>query len=165
MTRQIFGLAVAATIIGFVSQLAAGQAAASFRVNDLGWLAGCWESRDDAKQVVISEQWMRPDGGLMIGMGRTVDSKKAVDWELMRIEQRGNEVYFIARPRANREETPFKLIRMSTAEAVFENLEHDFPQRVIYRLSHAGNLAARIEGSDKGTVKGIDFPMNRKTCP
>ena len=102
---------------------------------------------------------------MMIGMGRTIKGGKAVDWEFMRIEQRGKDLYYLAKPKENAAETPFKLIRSSASEAVFENPEHDFPQRVIYRLAKSGNLEARIEGTaSDGKVKGIDFPMDRKKC-
>ena len=142
----------------------AGQTT-TYRIASLEWLSGCWESRNDAKQLVLSEQWMKPGGGMMIGMGRTVKSGKVVDWEFMRIEQRGTDVYYLAKPKENAGETPFKLIRSSPSEAVFENLEHDFPQRVIYRLAKSGKLEARIEGTESnGNVKGIDFPMDRQKC-
>ena len=101
---------------------------------------------------------------MMLGMGRTVKDKKAVDWEYMRIEQRSNELYFVARPRGNTDETSFKAIRLIDREVVFENPEHDFPQRIIYRLTPSGVLAARIEGVENGNAKGIDFPMNRESC-
>jgi hypothetical protein len=134
------------------------------RISDLAWLSGCWGSTDEAKQVTLSEQWMKPDGGMMLGMGRTVESQKAVDWEFMRIEQRGADVYFLARPRSNKDETPFKAIRLTTFEVVFENPDHDFPQRVIYRLTKSGDLAARIEGTKGGQTKAFDYPMKRASC-
>ena len=115
-------------------------------LEDLGWLSGCWEANDKAKHMFSSEQWMKPAGGMMLGIGRTVKNGKAVDFEFMRIEQRGSDIFFISKPKANKEETPFKLIGSRAFEAVFENLDHDFPQRVIYRR-HGAKLAARIEGN------------------
>ena len=135
----------------------------SYSLDKLGFMAGCWES-SGSKDRVGSEQWMKPAGGMMMGMGRTVSGGKAVDYEFMRIEQRGEDVFFIAQPKANAAETPFKLIRLDENGAVFENPEHDFPQRVIYRPTKEGNLAARIEGTMQGKAKGIDFPMVRKAC-
>jgi len=135
------------------------------KLASLEWLAGCWESRNDAKQLILSEQWMKSEGGMMIGMGRTVKGGKAVDWEFMRIEQRGNDIYYLAQPKENTGETAFKLIMSSATEAVFENPVHDFPQRVIYRLARSGSLKARIEGTTSdGKAKGIDFPMGRTKC-
>jgi hypothetical protein len=126
-------------------------------------MAGCWES-PEGKKSQTNEQWMKPAGGMMIGMGRTVAGGKAVDHEFMRIEQRDADIFFIARPKANKEDTEFKLITLTAAEAVFENPAHDFPQRVIYRLGKDGNLAARIEGTINGKAKGMDFPMTRAAC-
>ena len=136
---------------------------AGFSIDKFGFMTGCWESTG-SKERLGTEQWMKPAGGLMMGMGRTLSGGKAVDWEFMRIEQRGGEVFFIAHPKANATETPFKLIRLDDGGAVFENPEHDFPQRVIYRLTKEGNLAARIEGTTKGKPEGIDFPMVRAAC-
>jgi hypothetical protein len=138
---------------------------AKHRLSDLNWLAGCWASRDAKKDLMLTEQWMRPEGGLMLGMGRTVKGGRAADWEHMRIEQRGDDVLFIALPKGNDSETEFKLVKAEKARAVFENATHDFPQRVIYALAGPRKLAARVEGVQNGMSKGIDFPMDRVPCP
>ena len=49
-------------------------------------------------------------------------------------------------------------------EAVFENPEHDFPQRIICRLGDDGSLNARIEGKRNGKEKEMDFLMKRVKC-
>jgi hypothetical protein len=53
---------------------------------------------------------------------------------------------------------------VANGKAVFENPQHDFPQRIIYRLEKDGSLAAAIEGMSKGKLKRIDFPMKRAKC-
>jgi len=58
----------------------------------------------------------------------------------------------------------FKLTKNSDNEAVFENLQHDFPQRIIYRRESADALFARVEGSEKGVNKAIDFRYKRAKC-
>lgn len=133
------------------------------RLADLGWMAGCWESKSDTKGRVFSEQWMKPAGGIMIGMGRTLQNGKPADWEFMRIEQQSADLVFIAHPKANKEETPFKMIEMNAGRIVFENATHDFPQRVLYAAVKDG-LMARIEGTNKGKFMGMDFPMVRVKC-
>ena len=52
----------------------------------------------------------------------------------------------------------------SANELIFENPQHDFPQRVIYRLQTDGSLLGRIEGVSKGKEKAVDFPMTRAGC-
>jgi hypothetical protein len=44
---------------------------------------------------------------------------------------------------------------------VFENLSHDFPQRVIYRRNADSSITARIEGTVNGEARGRDFPYRR----
>lgn len=132
-------------------------------LNDLAWLAGCWEFNNSEKGLSITEQWMRPGGGLMIGAGRTVKGGTAVDYEFLRIADEAEGIFYIAKPRANKEETKFKLVRSTPGEAVFENPTHDFPQRIIYKLN-GDHLKARIEGTANGSVRGMDFPYVRAKC-
>ena len=106
---------------------------------------------------------MKPAGTSILGMGRTVKKGKTTDWEFMRIEERADGIFFVAQPKDNAEETAFKLIRSTLNEVVFENKEHDFPQRVIYKLK-GKTLTGRIEGNNNGKFVGIDFPMNRAKC-
>ena len=81
-----------------------------------------------------------------------------------RFEQEANgEIRFIAKP-SGQPETTFKLIKGSAREVIFENPQHDFPQRVIYRLQSDGSLVGRIEGVSKGKEKAVDFPMSRERC-
>ena len=144
------------------ASLVAGQNKVT-EIGDLDGMAGCWERNDKAKSILVSEQWMKPAGTSILGMGRTVKNGKTTDWEFMRIEQRADGIYFVARPKANTEETVFKLIRSTLNEVVFENKEHDFPQRVIYKLQGI-KMTGRIEGNNNGKFLGIDFPMNKVKC-
>ena len=133
------------------------------KIADFEWMAGCWERRDDAKKLFVSEQWMSPAGTSIHGMGRTVKDGKTTGWEYMRIEQRSDGFYFVAKPKENPEETAFKLISSTLNEVVFENKEHDFPQRVIYKIQGT-KLIGRIEGNNNGKFLGLDFPMRRVKC-
>lgn len=133
-------------------------------ISNFAWLSGCWESSDRSRSLLISEQWMKPAGTSILGMGRTVKDGRTTDHEFMRIEVRGSDYYFVAQPKANSAETAFKMRSMQPTAVVFENLEHDFPQRVMYRLEKPGSLTARIEGMQNGKLKGINFPMSQVPC-
>jgi hypothetical protein len=133
------------------------------KLSDVAGLAGCWERRDEAKKLLISEQWMSPAGSSILGMGRTVRDGKTTDWEFMRIEERADGLYFVARPRGNADDTSFKLVDSEANNFIFENKAHDFPQRVMYKIS-GDALTGRIEGVNNGKAMGIDFPMRRVKC-
>lgn len=130
-------------------------------IADLAWLTGCWDGSGGNREYL--EQWMRPSGQTMLGMSRTVIGGKTVEFEFVQIREREGDLFYIAKP-SGQSEASFKLIKYNNQEAVFENPQHDFPQRVIYRLEKDGSLAAAIEGMSKGKLKHIDFPMKRVKC-
>ena len=103
-------------------------------------------------------------GGTMLGVGRTIKNGKTIGHEFMqiRLSAQGTVVY-VALPSGQKEAT-FALKHSSTTDVIFENPEHDFPQRVIYRSLPGDRLAARIEGILKGVPRAKDFPMRRVSC-
>jgi hypothetical protein len=151
---------IAAGALLFLSVHAHAQQA---KLADLGWLAGCWEMRNEQRGLTINEMWMKPTGNAMLGVGRTVKAGKLADFEFLRIVEDASGLAYISRPSANKEDTTFKLKTSTANELVFENLAHDFPQRIIYRSS-GDRLAARIEGTMNGKLRGIDFPYSRVKC-
>lgn len=130
-------------------------------VESLAWIAGCWERTGPNRQTL--EQWMKPAGGTMLGMSRTVANGRTVEYEHLLLHQVGDTIYYVATP-SRQQRTSFRLVRSSNKEAIFENPEHDFPQRIIYRLQPDGSLLARIEGTSRGVDRGIDFPFKKIVC-
>ncbi len=126
-----------------------------------GWLAGCWMGTHEGREY--SEMWMKPSGGSMFGLSRTVADGQTVAYEYMQIQRREDGLFFIAMP-SRQQEAEFKAVKRGKTEVVFENADHDFPQRIIYRLTEEGALAASIEGVSSGQWKKIDFPMRRVSC-
>jgi hypothetical protein len=147
---------------GYVARPLRSQAAPSTALKDLSWLPGCWAGSNG--RMEFREHWMPAAGGMMMGMGRTLANRKVVSYESMRIETDATGVpVFTAKP-SGQAEGSFKMLSGDNNRVVFENLAHDFPQRVIYELKSASVLHARIEGKDKGKDKAVDFPMRRATC-
>ena len=126
----------------------------------LAWLTGAWRTSGSPE---IEEYWSAPKAGLMIGMGRTIVRGKTVETESLRIEETKAGIDYVARP-GGAGETRFKLVRATEREAAFENLAHDFPKRVLYRLE-AGGLWARIEGDGSEKEKPLDFHYERLDWP
>jgi len=114
-------------------------------IGELSWISGRWQSAGGRAQV--EEHWTQPAGGSMLGMSRTVAGDKTVEFEYLRIEQRDDGIYYVAHPKARCPGTDFKLTRLSGQEAVFENPQHDFPKRIIYRRAE-DSLTATIDGGE-----------------
>lgn len=142
--------------------VAAALPAQAASVSELAWLAGCWAS--EGAEPGSGEQWMAPAGGTLLGMSRTVKGGKTVAHEFVEIREiEPGRLAYIAHP-SGQAEASFPLVRLTASEVVFENPEHDFPQRILYRLEEGGLLRARIEGLRNGQLKGVDFPMRRIPC-
>ena len=124
---------------------------------DVSWIAGDWQTPAGGRRQ-IEEHWTAAAGGSMMGVSRTIAGDKTVEFEYLRIEQRADGVYYVAHPKARCPGTDFKLTRASATEAVFENPQHDFPKRIVYRKTDDG-LTASIDGGE-GT-KAMSFPFKR----
>lgn len=160
MKRTLLGLLLLPVVLVAADAPKQGQATAAVAINQLGWLAGHWRMEKAGR--VVDEQWMAPAAGVMLGMSRTIARGRVVEHEFSQIrEGPGGALYFIAMP-SGQKETAFQIVSLSATEAVFENPQHDFPQKVSYRLQPDGSLLAAIEGPGKdGQTRRVEFPYKR----
>ena len=133
-----------------------GQDSKQKSIEDLAWLAGSWQLEASGQRV--EEYWTAPNGGAMLGLSRTVAHGKQVEFEFLRIEQRGDTLVYIAQP-GGRPPTEFKLERTDGTEWIFANPAHDFPKKIRYRHAGTDSLTASIE--DATGTKHVDFPYKR----
>ena len=146
-----------------VLTIAAAQApaaTAASTVKDVAWISGCWDSTRNGRHV--SEHWMAPEGGTMMGVSRTTAGGKTIEWEFLIIRQGAKGLDYVAKPSGQPEAT-FTATRATPGEVVFENLAHDFPKRIIYK--RAGDaLTASVEGPMNGQNRRIDVAYTKGTC-
>ncbi len=125
---------------------ALGQAPPS-EVERLAWLEGRWQGVSGG--VAMEEQWTSVRGGALLGLHRDVKGERMVSFEFLRIQATPEGTFYFASP-GSRPPVAFKLVEVGERRAVFENKQHDFPQRNHYRLDAAGAMHARIEGPQGG---------------
>jgi hypothetical protein len=113
-------------------------------LDGLRFLSGKWQG--EWGKAAIEEHWTEAAGGTMLGVSRTIVSGKTVAFEYLRIEARGDGVFYVAQP-GGRPPTDFKLTKVSAGLAVFENPEHDHPKIIRYRLGE-NSLVAEVEGDE-----------------
>ena len=136
--------------------------AAEPEIGKLVWLAGCWES--EGAEPGSGERWTPLAGDSMLGVSRTIRQGKTVEFEFMEIRYLPDgKLVFVAHP-SGQSTTVFPVLRITETEVVFENPQHDFPQRVAYARDGESKLRARIEGSQGGALRVIEFPMSRTSC-
>jgi len=155
-----------AMFIIFVLLFAAGTFAAealspvegAATLEQLAWLAGHWQGGTDGR--VTEELWLPPAGGLMLGLNRDVGPDGTAFFEYLRIEQTAEGIYYVASPRGGKT-TRFRLVTTGDGRALFENPDHDFPQRITYRLTGPDTLDVTISGETEGEAKAIGWTWTR----
>ncbi len=152
-------------LFAILVQLLPGDASAQGTnvVSHLGWMAGCWQ-QTGANARVVDEQWMAPHGNTMLGMSRTVRGDSLIEYEQLRIFERAGKAVYHAIP-SGQQPAEFTAGAVSDSIVVFENPQHDFPQRIIYRKRGADSLIARIEGTMNGRSRAVEFPYAKTPCP
>ena len=148
-------------LLGAFLGVANAAPAQQVSVDRVAWLQGCW--RSTRGEATIEEQWMAPRGGTMVGMGRTVRGSKTLEYEMVLIKEQDGRLAYEAHPSGQPSAT-FIATTASDATVVFENPEHDFPQRVGYKRNGANALDAWIEGQAKGQSRRVDFSYQRARC-
>jgi hypothetical protein len=140
----------------------ADAVAVSSPVEALAWLAGCWKHEEPGFRR--DEQWMRPSGGTMIGMSRSVAKDRTVEHEYLRIEVREDKLAYVATP-SGQAEAVFLQAEITDRMVAFEAPGHDFPQRITYERMTPRSILAWIEGDVDGVSRVIEFPMTETRCP
>jgi Domain of unknown function (DUF6265) len=151
-------LASITAIVGASEPEAVGASA----IDRIAWLQGCWERA--STRGTVEEQWMAPRGGCMIGVGRTVRGDSLFEYEMVVVRRRGEHLEYEAHP-SGQPSAVFLSRTLTDSTVVFENLEHDFPQRVGYQRAGRDSVLAWIEGIVDGKARRVDFPYRRAVCP
>ena len=156
-------LAISGVISVVIAVASGGANAQADGVQRLAWLAGCWAS--DAGERRIEEHWTAPRAGHMLGMSHTVRGDQLVEYEFVILRERGAQLAYEVSP-SGRPSTAFISTTIGATRVVFENLQHDFPQRVGYERS-GDALQAWIEGPGKtagSAPRRIEFAYRRVAC-
>jgi hypothetical protein len=154
---RAFGLANA--LVALAGSLTNLDAQRRFTLDDVSFLAGCWTGTMGS--LDMREQWTEAAGGVMLGTTRYLRDGVVVDWEFGRLLQDESGVTLWPYPRGVMSEHGFPLVHIE-GEYVFENLEHDFPVRIVYVREGEDALHPRIEGRDGA---GPDWSLRRSECP
>ena len=125
---------------------------------DLSFIRGHWRNE---QQGSMQEEWWTDDrGNIMLGISRIAKPGKSAFFEYLRIELKQGKIYYVASPKGG-QPVSFALIELTGKRVVFENKQHDFPQRIIYERVGDQVLSARIEGEIDGQIKSSSWQWHK----
>lgn len=124
------------------------------------WI-GVWKTGEGAS--AFFEQWKKNGAGELAGTSYKIKAKDTIIFERVIIRQAGKVVNYLASVKNQNQgkEVPFRLVSAAKETFIFENKEHDFPQRVIYQFVSTDSLHAWIEGTENGKARREDYFYSR----
>lgn len=128
----------------------------------VSWMAGYWVGEHNGTH--IEEIWLPPAGGLMVGLHRDVLPSGRSFFEYLRIEATGDTLVYVASP-MGRTPTRFPARLIESRRVLFENPDHDFPQRIEYRLDDQGRLQAAASGREGETDRKLQWTWEKQPFP
>ncbi|MDF2435758.1 MAG: hypothetical protein K0Q95_134 [Bacteroidota bacterium] len=124
-------------------------------LSSFAWLEGKWVGRYDSASAF--EQWKITGEKSMHGAGGVLSGKDTVMVERISIEERSEGLFYMASVDGNPKAAEFKFSGFKNDTAVFENPQHDFPQRILYIKNGEDTFYACVDGKYKGKYIREEF--------
>lgn len=146
-------------IVIFASHESYSQVSKQF--TDLQLLLGTWGMQ--TKKGMLYERWQKLNDSTLVSQSYKVNGADTVFLERVQLVRRGRSMQYVATVSDENggKSVTFSLVKLENNTYVFENAQHDFPQRVIYSLPEKESLHAWIEGTVNGQLKKSDFFYNK----
>lgn len=125
------------------------------------WLIGSWKNQ--SVKTLDIETWKKLNDSIFLGRSYSLKGTDTVSSEHIKLEQHAGKLYYIptVKNQNDGKAVTFTLTSSDKKHLVFENPEHDFPQKITYTQISKDSLVAEITGTWKGKQKAIPFPMKR----
>ena len=132
------------------------------RTKGFDWLVGTWENQ--SKDGTLIEMWEKLNDSTVKGQSYFIKETDTSFSESISLVQRNGELLYIPAVRDQNDGLgiSFRLITINEKDLVFENAEHDYPQRISYHHVSNDYLIAEISGNKGGELKSEQFPLRRK---
>jgi hypothetical protein len=124
---------------------------------DFQWLVGKWKVDSDKSKKY--EVWQM-DGNRLKGEGYSVKEGQKNVFETLFLEDFGGQWAYIALP-DKQQITLFALVHSENNRYVFENKEHDFPQRIIYNYDDSKHIHVSVEADHNGKTKKFELNLSK----
>lgn len=135
---------------------------AADRMTQMSWLTGIWQRTGLPEGQSATETW-KVDAHGLVGRGVLRREGKIAFEERLRIQALDGTIVYIADVAHNPAPVAFALSKMLEDGFVFENLAHDYPQRIAYRYKD-GRMSVAISAGDGGRAQVFYFkraPVHR----
>lgn len=116
------------------------------------------------KDGELVEIWQKSMERLLVCENYSQNSEQKIPNEKINLFFSGGRIYLTpsVKGQNNNEAVTFDLVDIDKNKFIFENKDHDFPQRIVYVIKSADNLYAYVEGDTKKGFKKIEYNFKRR---
>lgn len=125
----------------------------------LEWLIGQWEGLQGTG--VYHEEWEIINGNEFTGKAYLIKKGEIINQESLRIHSEDVNTYYTADVSHNPGPVSFKMTVLDDHRVVFENLMHDFPQKITYEKKEDNTLLAFVEATTNGKTRKIEYKLKK----
>lgn len=125
------------------------------------WLLGNWENNSEFGN--LTENWTKVNDSTYQGQSYFIKNKDTLHFESISLQQIGENLTYTAKVEGQNknESIPFKLKSITAKQMVFENVKHDYPQKIVYNQITKDSLVAVISGIQEGKPTSEQFAMKK----
>lgn len=155
MKKYIFYLF---TILMFASCKKSEEAT---KIKDADWLLGVWENK--SLEGNLTETWLKVNDSTFQAFSYFVNEKDTIHFETIILLQKGQKLTYTAAVKGQNNDKPisFKMVSRTDKQLIFENLTHDYPQKITYIHKNKNTLMTRISGIQQGKASSEEFSMKK----
>jgi hypothetical protein len=133
-------------------------------IKKFSWLTGKWSMTKNGAAII--EQWSFLNGSLkcMSYEVKGIDTTLIENASISCIGGKSVFTYYPEKKEKEEKAEPVHFVLISEANNIyiFENKEHDFPQRVVYQRVNDTECHAWIEGMENGKMSKVDFNYRKQ---
>jgi hypothetical protein len=128
-------------------------------VNDISWLLGNWIQKKDSIQFV--ENW-KLESDTLKGIASELINGDSIFSEKLQIVKQDDKLSFsaIVSNQNNQKPVTFTMVYLKNDSIVFENKEHDFPNRIIYCKKNSQEIKVYVQ-SIKNPQMNFELNYNK----
>lgn len=128
-------------------------------LSNFKWLIGQWEGIQGPG--VYHEEWEKVNDNEFNGKAYLIKKGEISNPEKLKLHSDERGIYYTADVSHNPKPVSFELTSQNETTFVFENPQHDFPQKITYEKKENDLLLASIEATNNGKTKKIEFNLKK----
>ncbi len=128
------------------------------KLRQISWMLGKWQMQ--TAEGTITEEWRKPSDSQWLATSYMITAEGDTPFqETITLDYDDDSLVYSPLVSGQNEGSPvsFRERRITENEITFENLRHDFPQRIIYKRTSDSTIVATIEGQENGQTRRQEF--------